>query len=92
MPSRGGLHSIRRSVVTALYSNTDLKEISIRRFMRWSLGGRDLGVMPRYVKTPAEVTDIEVLNKHPYVPMWKDMIAFIPYLPQYNYICNCGKI
>ena len=28
--------------------------------------------MPRYVKTPAEVTDGEVLSKHPYRPMWKN--------------------
>jgi integrase len=100
LPHWAGIHSIRRSVVTALYSNTDLKEISIRRFMRWSLGGRDLGVMPRYVKTPAEVTDAEVLAKHPYLPMWKTMVQFLPYLPQYescvqyitNYITNKGTI
>jgi hypothetical protein len=87
-----GIHSIRRSVVTALYSHTDLKEISIRRFMRGSLGGRGLGIMPRYVKTPAEVTDIEVLSKHPFIPMWETMIEFITYLPQYNCMCNCDKI
>ena len=92
MPRWGGTHSIRRSLVTALYSNTDLKEISIRRFMRWSLGGRDLGVLPRYVKVPADVTDIEVLSKHPYVPMWKTMLQFIPYLPQYDCVCNCDKM
>ena len=84
MPHRCGIHAIRRSVVTALYQDTDLKEISIRRFMRWSLGSRSLGVMPRYVKTPVEVTDLEVLSKHPYVPMLKDMVGFIPYLPQYS--------
>jgi len=84
IPYWAGIHCIRRAVVTVLYSNTDLKEISIRRFMRWSLGGRGLGVMPRYVKTPAEVTDIEVLNKHPFLPMWKTMVQFLPYLPQYQ--------
>ena len=83
---------IRRSVVTALYSNTDLKEITIRRFLRWSLGGRSLGVMPRYVKTPAELTDLEVLSKHPYLPMWKTMIEFIPYLPQYSQMCNLTQL
>jgi hypothetical protein len=83
MPHRGGIHSIRRSVVTALYPNTDLKELSIRRFMRWSLG-RGLGVMPRYVKTPTKVTDSEVLAKHPYVSMWRDYVEFLPYLPQYQ--------
>jgi integrase len=84
MQNRGGLHCIRRSVVTALYVNTDLKEIPIRRFMRWSPGGRDLGVMPRYVKTPVEVTDIEVLDKHPYVPIWEKLIDYMARLPQYK--------
>jgi len=82
-PLRGGVHCIRRSVVTALWKNTDLKEISIQRFMRWS-SGRGMGVMPKYVKTPVEVTDLEVLSKHPYVSIWQDMVEFLPYLPQYE--------
>ena len=88
MPHRTGIHSIRRSVVTSLYSHTDLKELSIRRFLRWAEGGYGMGVMPRYVKTPVSVTDAEVLSKHPYVAMWKTMVQFLPYLPQYDYVCN----
>ncbi len=55
---------------------------------------RVVGVMPRYVKTPTEVTDSEVLSKHPYVPMWKTMVRFLPYLPQYTYtdVSNCARI
>jgi integrase len=86
-PPRTGIHSIRRSVATVLYSNTDLKELSIRRFLRWAEGGYNMGVMPRYVKTPVSVTDREVINKHPYVAMWKDMMQFLPYLPQYDSVC-----
>lgn len=86
-PHRTGIHSIRRSVATVLYSNTDLKELSIRRFLRWAEGGFGMGVMPRYVKTPVSVTDTEVINKHPYVAMWKEMVEFLPYLPQYGSVC-----
>jgi hypothetical protein len=81
---RMGIHCIRRAVVTSLYSETDLKELSIRRFLRWSEGGHGMGVMPKYVKTPTEVTDTEVLDKHPFVKMWKDYVKFLPYLPQYQ--------
>jgi len=37
--------------------------------MHWSLDGRDLRVAPKYIKMPAEVTDHEALQKHPYVPI-----------------------
>ncbi len=83
---RTGIHSIRRSVVTTLYSNTDLKEIHIQRFMRWAEGGRGLGVMPRYIKTPTEVTDAEVLSKHPYMAIWRDLVKLLPCLPQYQHL------
>lgn len=91
-PHRTGIHSIRRSVITALYSHTDLKELSIRRFLCWAEGGYGMEVMPRYVKTPVSVTDAEVITKHPYVAMWKGMIEFLPYLPQYESVCNLFKI
>ena len=51
-----------------------------------------MGVMPRYVKTPVSVTDAEVLSKHPYVAMWKQMVQFIPYLPHYDSVCNLFKL
>jgi integrase len=82
-PERSGIHSIRRAVVTALYSNMNLKELSIRRFMRWSLG-RGMGVMPTYVKIPAETTDREVLECHPFVKVWEELLPFIKYLPQWE--------
>jgi hypothetical protein len=43
------------------------------------------GVMPRYVKTLAEVSDLEVLAKHPYAAMWKMMMPFLSYLLQYEF-------
>ncbi len=90
-PKRTGIHSIRRSVITALYSNTDLKELTIRRFVRWAEGGYGMGVMHRYVKTPVSVTDTEVISKHPYVKMWKKMMMFLPYLEQYRDVCAISQ-
>jgi len=90
-PKRTGIHSIRRSVITALYSNTDLKELTIRRFVRWAEGGYGMGVMHRYVKTPVSVTDTEVISKHPYAKMWKDMMMFLPYLEQYKAVCAISQ-
>ena len=91
-PYHTGIHSIRRSVATVLYQFTDVKELSIRRFLRWKEGGYGMGVMPRYVKTPVSVTDAEVIAKHPYVAMWKEKMMFLPYLPQYDYVCNLFRI
>lgn len=81
---RMGIHSVRRSVVTALYNDTDLKELSIRRFMRWSEGGHGMGVMPRYVRTSTAVTDSEVLERHPFARMWKEYIPFLEYIPKFQ--------
>jgi integrase len=82
-----GVHCIRRSVVTALFDIKDLKELTIHRFLRWSTG-MGMGVMPRYVKTPPEVTDVDVLSKHPYIPIWRELVLFMPYLPQYEPYLN----
>jgi len=87
-PPRTGFHSIRRSVVTVLFSVENLKELTIRRFLRWAEAGYGMGaVMPSYIKTPLSVTDAEVISKHPYVAMWKRMMQFLPYLEQYNDVC-----
>jgi len=72
------VHSIRRSVVTCLCSNTDLKEISNRRFMRWSTG--TLGVMPCYVQKPPEATDLEILEKHLCMEWWGTFAQHDAYL------------
>jgi hypothetical protein len=50
-----------------------------------------MGVMHRYVKTPVSVTDTEVISKHPYVAMWKEMMPFLPYLEQYNAVCAISQ-
>jgi integrase len=81
---RTGIHSIRRSVATALFENEDLKDLWVFRFLRWAEGGAGLGVMHRYVTTPISETDAQVISKHPYVAMWKGMMMFLPYLEQYK--------
>ena len=49
-------------------------------------------VMPTYVKTPASVTDAEVLAEHLHVAMWKAIVQSVPYLPQYDSVCNIGIV
>ena len=75
---RTGIHSIRRSVATALLPRDDLKELWVFRFLRWAEVSLGLGVMPRYVTTPVSETDAQVISRHPYVKMWKDMMMFLP--------------
>ena len=81
IPFRAGIHAIRRRVVTDLWSMPDMKELSIRRFIRWSTGS--MGVMPRYVQKPTELTDMEILQKHPY-SWWKVWASYVSWLPQYQ--------
>jgi len=43
-----------------------------------------MGVMPHCVETPIEVTDLEVISTHPFIPIWRDLMLFLPYLPQWE--------
>ena len=81
-PWRGGIHSIRRQTVTSLWNLPGLKELTIRRFLRWSTSA--LGVMPGYVQKPPEVTDIELLQVHPFLKWWQVFASYTPWLPQYQ--------
>jgi|GEM_PF-3676961 len=83
-----GTHSIRRAVVTALYQDTDVKELHIKRFMRWSEKGRGTGVMNRYIRVPVEVTDAEVLERHPFVKIWEQMLPMIECNVRWNKSSN----
>jgi integrase len=80
LPARGGFHSIRRAVVTSLWGLENTKELSIRRFLRWSTAV--LGVLPSYVQKPAEITDVEILKIHPYLGWWKLLASYAPLLPR----------
>ena len=75
-----GFHSFRRNVVTILDQLGTQSDISIHKFMRWSTP-RHLGMLDRYRRTPTEVSDMAILNQHPRVAMWEEII---PYLAKFN--------
>jgi integrase len=75
-----GFHSFRRNVVTMLDGLGTQSDISIHKFMRWSTP-RHLGMLDRYRRTPTEVSDMKILEQHPRVKMWEEII---PYLAKYN--------
>jgi len=75
-----GTHSFRRNVVTLLDSMGTQSDISIHKFMRWATP-RHLGMLDRYRRTPTEESDMKILNNHPRVKLWEEII---PYLFQFN--------
>ena len=87
-PKGTGMHAVRRAVASALFDEKcNLKELTIRRFLRWSVS-RVMGAFPRYVKTPVETTDLDVLEVHPYVKIWKELLPFIEYLPKWSEVIS----
>jgi hypothetical protein len=75
---RCGFHSIRRNVVTGYYNQPDLKEMEIMVAMRWSTKGqRQLGQLPTYVKIPVSEMQRKVINRNPFIPMWKTVIPLL---------------
>jgi len=90
MPQRSGVHAIRRAVVSALFQQETLKELEIQKFLRWSTE-RKYGVMPRYIKTPIEETDVKVMSRHPYVGFWVSMVPIMSHLAQYKGIVGFTK-
>ena len=88
---RTGIHSIRRSVATALFEDEDLKELWVYRFLRWAEQGAGLGVMPRYIRTPISETDAKVISRHPYVKTWKDMMKMLEHLEHFRSTCAISQ-
>ncbi|MGB5925037.1 MAG: hypothetical protein WBH01_02960 [Dehalococcoidia bacterium] len=88
---RTSIHSIRRSVATALFEDEDLKELWVYRFLRWAEQGAGLGVMPRYIRTPISETDAKVISKHPYVKTWKDMMEMLEHLEHFRSTCAISQ-
>jgi hypothetical protein len=60
-----------------------LKDLWVFRFLRWTEAALGLVVAPRYVATPVSETDTQVIRRHLYAKMWRDMM-FLPYLEQHN--------
>ena len=75
-----GFHSFRRNVVTLLDGMGTQSDISIHKFMRWSTP-RHLGMLDRYRRTPTEESDTKILNNHPKVKLWEEII---PYVIEFN--------
>jgi len=75
-----GFHSFRRNVVTCLDKLGTQSDMAVYKFMRWSTP-RHLGMLDRYRRTPTEVSDMKILDNHPRVTMWRDII---PYLVEFN--------
>jgi integrase len=76
MKRRGGVHSIRRSVATELHG-AGVHSLDLYHFMRWQTS-HAFGMLPSYIKTPHEVTDLKVLELHPYVETWKIALMYRP--------------
>jgi hypothetical protein len=75
LPERAGWHSIRRRVVTDIYTKTNAKDLPIAKFFRWQVGG--VAQLPTYVQVPMETSDSEILSQHPYVEVWENIIPLI---------------
>ena len=76
---RSGFHSFRRNVVT-LIDQISQSDLDKSKFMRWSTP-RQLSMLDRYRQKPTEVSDMAILNEHPRVRLWEQII---PYLVRYN--------
>jgi integrase len=90
---RSGFHSIRRQTITALFNIPGIKDMNLRRFMRWSTSSS--GMLERYVKTPTEVTDADILSQHPFMDWWVAWSKYLMWLPQYKGILHehiCSNI
>jgi hypothetical protein len=77
LPERAGWHSLMRREITNIYHETTVKELPIIDYFRWSRKQRGLSQLPTYVKTPVAVTAREVLEQHPAVKMWKQVVPWL---------------
>jgi len=87
LPEGSGWHSVRRRVVTDIYTATDAKDIPIAKFFRWRVGG--IAQLPTYVKVPSKTSDIDILKQHPFLEMWETVVPLLMELhPEY---IRCDK-
>jgi hypothetical protein len=85
LPERAGWHALRRTVVTDIYTKTNVKEMPIIQYFRWSTKQRHLGQLPTYVKLPTEASDREVLSQHPMLKMWETIVPYlVKWHPEYS--------
>jgi len=67
---REGFHSIRRSLVTELL-NAGVPIHVAYLYIGWKLSPR-LGIIGVYAKPSSQEVDEIVMEKHPFIPMWKE--------------------
>lgn len=87
LPYRGGFHSFRRRVATEV-SEVEHSDINASSFMRWA-SPRQFSMLARYRQKPVEQTDKEILDKHPFIAIWKQAVPHLMYLhPTYATLLN----
>jgi len=79
LPFKGGFHCFRRRVATSIFE-TESSEIAVHNFMRWSVP-RQFSMLNRYSRTPVEVGDLRILETHPFVKIWAEVV---PYILKFN--------
>lgn len=80
LPFKAGYHWFRRRVATTVRKVCGGSDIDAHNFMRWA-APRQFSMLDRYDQTPHEETDMTILDKHPVVKMWEEVI---PYLLKLN--------
>lgn len=75
LPYRSGYHAIRRRVATTV-KQTIKSDIDTYRFMRWA-EPRELGILAQYDQTRYEDIDKQVLEVHPMVRVWEDVLPYL---------------
>lgn len=74
-PHHGSFHAIRRRVVTEI-AEIEHSDINVHRFMRWA-EPRQYAILATYKKNPSEVTDKEILSRHPFVKVWEEVMPYL---------------
>ncbi len=72
LPYRGGYHSIRRRVATTV-KHAIKSDIDTHKFMRWA-EPRELSILAQYDQTRYEDVDRMVLESHPVVKFWEEIM------------------
>lgn len=86
-PYKGGFHAIRRRVVTEI-GESEHSDINLHRFMRWA-EPRQFSILATYKKNPSRDTDRQILNNHPFVETWAEMMPYLtPLQSRYGIINN----
>ena len=86
-PHGSGFHSFRRNVVTLLDS-CNASDMAQYKFLRWATP-RHLGMLDRYRKIPSEASDSKILEVHPRVRLWEEILPHMLELnPYYRRVCD----